>query len=409
MPTSHYPSSPKTLLIVDDNPTNLGVIADYLEDSGFAILIARDGESGVDKAMYALPDLILLDVMMPGIDGFETCRRLKSHETTKNIPVIFMTALSETEHKLDGFRAGAVDYVTKPLQQEEVLARITTHLQLRELTEQLEHKVWERTNELREAYGRLAKLDQAKSEFIQVTSHELRTPLAIIDGFTHLLKDEPGVIENATAQLYIDHILRGSHRLLDLLENILDVSRVDNALINPVYTQVNLYVLLELVCQRFEAASTTRNISLIRDSALQTLPIIEGDEELLSKAFYHLIVNAIKYTPDGGCVTVNGRFLPASTDTPEQVEIVVTDTGIGIGLDEQPLIFEKFYQTGEVALHSSGQTNFKGGGSGLGLTIVRGAILGHHGQIWVESAGYDEETCPGSQFYIRLPVTRPMP
>ncbi len=126
-----------TILIVDDNPTNLGVFVDYLEEHGFTTLVARNGESGLRRARYVQPDIILLDVMMPDIDGFETCRRLKANEITQDIPVIFMTALADAEDKVKGFEVGAVDYVTKPLEQKEVLARVTTHLRLRDLTRSL--------------------------------------------------------------------------------------------------------------------------------------------------------------------------------------------------------------------------------------------------------------------------------
>jgi two-component system sensor kinase FixL len=145
----------KTILIIDDNPANLGVLAKYLEESGFEVLVARNGKTGFEKARFVHPDLILLDIVMPGIDGFETCRRLKATENTKDIPVMFMTALTETEHKIKGFQVGAVDYITKPFQKEEVLVRVTTHLRLRELTEQLEQKVQERTRELTIANQRL--------------------------------------------------------------------------------------------------------------------------------------------------------------------------------------------------------------------------------------------------------------
>ena len=144
----------RTVLIIDDEPANLGVVSNYLESAGFGALIARDGESGLEKARYARPDLVLLDVLMPGIDGFETCRRLKATETTKDIPVIFMTALVETEHKVKGFQLGAVDYITKPFQHEEVLARVTTHLHIRNLTQSLQ----EQNAQLQEATEHNAEL-----------------------------------------------------------------------------------------------------------------------------------------------------------------------------------------------------------------------------------------------------------
>ena len=129
---------PPSILVVDDDPANLGVMFDYLKDLGFRVTVARDGESALEKARYGRPDLILLDLLMPKIDGFETCRRLKTDETLRNIPVIFMTALTETEDKVKGFQAGGVDYITKPFQQEEVLVRIKTHLALRAMQRQIE-------------------------------------------------------------------------------------------------------------------------------------------------------------------------------------------------------------------------------------------------------------------------------
>ena len=142
---------------------------------------------------------------------------------------------------------------------------------------------------------------------------------------------------------------------------------------------------------------------------LDDLPAIKGDMDALKKVFLHLLVNAIKYTPDGGQIIISGRALPVGErGLPDGgVELVVSDTGIGIDSDYHDLIFAKFYQTGEVAFHSSGKTKFKGGGPGLGLAIAKGVVETHGGQIWVESPGYDEDTCPGSHFHVVLPLTPP--
>lgn len=153
------------IVIVDDKPTNLGVLFDFLTDSGFKVLVAQDGESAIQKVEYAHPDLILLDVMMPGIDGFETCRRLKAQESTKDIPVIFMTALSETVDKVKGFNLGAVDYVTKPVQQEEVKARVTTHLKLRNLQKKLEAQNLQLQEEIEQRNKAEESLRQAEAKY----------------------------------------------------------------------------------------------------------------------------------------------------------------------------------------------------------------------------------------------------
>ncbi|HEY9893761.1 MAG TPA: response regulator, partial [Candidatus Sericytochromatia bacterium] len=153
------------IVIVDDKPTNLGVLFDFLTDSGFKVLVAQDGESAIQKVEYAHPDLILLDVMMPGIDGFETCRRLKENESTQDIPVIFMTALSDTAAKVKGFSLGAVDYVTKPVQQEEVKARVTTHLTIRNLQKRLQTQNLHLQQEIRERQQAEASRREAEEKY----------------------------------------------------------------------------------------------------------------------------------------------------------------------------------------------------------------------------------------------------
>lgn len=398
------PPSEHVLLVVDDNPTNLGVISDYLEGCGFKILVARDGESALQKAQLAHPDLILLDVMMPGIDGFETCRRLKASAETREIPVIFMTALSSAEEKVRGFEAGAVDYVTKPLYQEEVLARVTTHLRIRDLTrslqrfnQELEQLVQQRTAELRQAYWMLEKLDKSKADFIDVAAHELRTPLTLILGYARLLLENlpPGDVTN---RALLEGIIRGENRLHEIVNNLLDLSRIANEALEVHKAPTSLADIVRCVHNEFAPALRERNLTFTTVN-LEQLPIIQADTSLLSKVFYHLIMNAIKYTPDGGSITVSGRCV-----SEDIVEIVVSDTGIGIDPLYHRLIFEKFFQLGEVALHSSGKTRFKSGGPGLGLPIARGIVQAHGGRIWVESEGYDEQRCPGSHFHVCLPI-----
>ena len=161
------------ILIVDDNPTNLEMLFDFLADAGFTVLVAEDGESAIARAEYAPPDLILLDILMPEMDGFETCRRLKANARTKDIPIIFMTALTETVDKVKGLSLGAVDYVTKPLQHEEVLARIQLHLQLRNLTktlqdqnQRLEREISERQQAEQKIHEQAALLDIATDAII---------------------------------------------------------------------------------------------------------------------------------------------------------------------------------------------------------------------------------------------------
>ena len=394
--------SGNTILIIDDNPTNLGVLVDYLEAFGLEIMTARSGQDGLEKAVYFPPDLILLDVMMPGIDGFETCRRLKKNEVTRDIPVIFITALTNTEDKVVGFQVGAIDYITKPFQQAEVLARVTTHLQLRGLTEHLEQKVEERTEALNQAYQTLERLDKAKADFIDVMSHELRTPMTAVDGYTQLLKEYTTLSDDPQASDLMDKILIGSERMLGIINHIFDATRIENNVLTLRRVPLALDEVIGTVCQEFEPVLAQRELTLICDN-LKDLGMIEGDNRLLSKAFYHLIINAIKYTPNGGQISIAGRHKVLEAE-PLQIEIVIKDTGIGLDPEHHLLIFERFYQVAPVASHFSGATSYKGGGPGLGLTIAKSVISRHGGQVWVESEGQDEETFPGCRFFVRLPI-----
>ncbi len=765
-PTTETPNENEhTVLIVDDNPTNLGVLSNYLKEYGFRILVARSGDSALKRLEYVKSDIILLDVMMPGLNGFETCEKLKANEATKDIPVIFMTALAEAEDKIKGFKAGAVDYVTKPLQHEEVLVRVNTHLRIRDLTrnlqeqndrlqnmamdlyeananlskraiqletsnqvgqratsileleelvkqvvelirsrfgyyfvgvwllndsadtivlhagamadqrlslkqnlhlrvdnhdsiiawvcyvgetylaedvendpkylaldelphtrselaiplrvgtkiigvldiqsnkiagfdeedkvvlqtlsdqiaialrnaqlykleqqrrhwaesleqagrvlssdldlrlvpgrilellmdvvpygrgsvmirrgnelrtiahhgfpqdervnnmyvairpgdifermgqshrpvlvddvaadpgwkqvewlpldhswlgvplitkdkiigmisltrheakafsnsestlvlafsgqaaialenaglydeikglnESLEQKVAERTAELHKAYHVLEQLDKTKVDFIKVTSHELRTPLTAIRGNTQVLQMLIGKKDENITELF-SSIVSGVDRLHRIVNTMLDVVKIDSQVLEMHPKPTTIEPVIEKIQREFQADIKERQLTITRVD-LGQLPVIQADKELLYKVFYNLIVNAMKYTPDGKIITISGHTMQHET-IGAAIEVIVSDTGIGIDPEHHEQIFEKFYQTGEMALHSSGLTKFKGGGPGLGLAIVRGVVLAHGGKVWVESEKHDEEVCPGSHFHVVLPL-----
>jgi len=257
--------------------------------------------------------------------------------------------------------------------------------------------------ELTRALERLKRLDQTKSDFIQVSAHELRTPVAVLMGYAQMIQSSPPVQEDSQLQMLVEGLMTSTKRLERIFNNILDVSRVMTGGAQARRSPVSIPVLFDGVVSEFEQALEERNLTL-EIVGLQALPVYLGDPDLLHKAFYHLVNNSIKYTPDGGNIKVTGQEVEAP-ELGRCLEIAVEDTGIGIAPQDRELIFEKFYRTGEVALHSSGTTSFKGGGPGLGLTIAKGAALAHGGHIWAESPGYDEETCPGSRFVMQLPLT----
>jgi signal transduction histidine kinase len=195
-------------------------------------------------------------------------------------------------------------------------------------------------------------------------------------------------------------------RMEEVVENILDVAKIDSRSLDLFMSPLNMRFLIQQVVRRLEKEWVGRQL-VITVADMPGLPEVEADAEAMEKLFTHLLMNAVKYTPDGGFVRVEGRLYTANGDgraAPDAVEIIVSDTGIGIAPEVQELVFEKFFQTGKVMLHSSGKTSFKGGGSGIGLAIARGIVEAHNGRIWVESAGYDETECPGSAFHLILPI-----
>jgi signal transduction histidine kinase len=259
---------------------------------------------------------------------------------------------------------------------------------------------------MEEAHTKLQRLDRVKSDFISITSHELRTPLAIISGYSQMLMEDTGLSGDLAGKGIIEGIYNGSQRLHEIIDNMLEVAKIDMQELELQKGLVKLDQLLRQVCRGYAQAFRERDLKLRFDKKISDLPNIEGDFDALQKVFDHLLSNAIKYTPDGGTISITGNQIPEDTGEgpKEGVEIIVRDTGVGIDPRYQELIFTKFYQTGDVALHSTGKTKFKGGGAGLGLTIVRGFVEAHGGRVWADSPGYDEDTHPGSAFHVVLPI-----
>jgi signal transduction histidine kinase len=260
-------------------------------------------------------------------------------------------------------------------------------------------RLQEHTLELERMNQILKNIDKTKTNFIQISAHELRTPLTLIMGYSQMLEQD---MQDKPEQLALARgILEGSERMTDIVDSMLDVSRIDSNTLFLRKTGMRLDLLIKKVNKGFEKAFAERNIRMTVEG-LAELPLIPADPDMLQKVFHHIIMNAIKFTPDGGSINVSGNYLNGSE--PPQVEIAVRDTGIGIDPALHHLIFEKFNQTGDVLLHSSGKTKFKGGGPGLGLAIARGIVEAHGGRIWVESPGYNEQSNPGSTFYVSLPA-----
>lgn len=267
--------------------------------------------------------------------------------------------------------------------------------------DEMTSKLQERTLELEQTNETLKKIDKTKTNFIQISAHELRTPLTLIMGYSQMLEQD--LKENPEMQKLAQGILEGSERMADVVDSMLDVSRIDNNALILRKTSITLAPIIRKVQRNFQSAFNERQINF-ETEGLEKLPPIAADPDMLQKVFYHLMMNAIKYTPDGGDVKITGKFINGSE--PPHLEVTVSDTGIGIDPNMKDLIFQKFHQTGEVLLHSSGKTKFKGGGPGLGLAIARGIVVAHGGTIKVESPGHDEVKFPGSKFIVSLPAPK---
>lgn len=260
------------------------------------------------------------------------------------------------------------------------------------------------STELVEVQKKMEKLDHTKSNFISVAAHELKTPLTLIEGYTAMIREALKSDQKEMAVLpLLEGVFNGVRRLHTIIDDMIDVSLIDNNLLSLNFQPIWLNNIFQLLEQELRFSLQSRNLHFEIKPFDGSSDMIFADPERIHQALKNILINAIKYTPDGGKILVDGRLLPGF------VEITIADTGIGISVDDQDIIFSKFGQLEKTILHSSGKTKYKGGGPGLGLPIARGILDAHGGTIWVESDGHDELKCPGSVFHILLPFRTQSP
>jgi signal transduction histidine kinase len=355
-----------TILVVDDTPDNLVMMNDLLSDK-YKVKIANGGERALQIAMSASPpDLILLDIMMPEIDGYEVCRRLKRDPKTMNIPVIFLTARSEVEDETKGLELGAVDYITKPISPSIVMARVKNHLALKAMADVLQ----EANVELEKAKAVAEKANLAKSEFLSSMSHELRSPLNAILGFAQLMEfDSPSPTPSQKEN--IAQILQAGWHLLTLINEILDLAKVESGHVPLLEETVSLgEVMLE--CQgMIDPQAQQRGIDMIFPQ-FDTPYLVHADRIRLKQVLINLLSNAIKYNVKKGTVKVT-----CAESAPERTRVSIRDTGEGLSPEQLAQLFQPFNRLGQEA---GGEE-----GTGIGLVLAKRLVELMGGVIGVES------------------------
>jgi signal transduction histidine kinase len=430
----------KKILYIDDDPVNRSLINRLLTSYSFKMLEAQTGLEGITIARREKPDLILMDINMPGLDGHETTTRMRSLPSLENIPIIAVTARTTQGERELALAAGCDGYIPKPINVDNFPHQVMSYLEgyretitsgerehyLGQYSQKLVERLEAKIVALEEANRRLQKADKLKSDFITLTAHEFRTPITLVYGYARLLQStiRDSHLENLAEGMIGEltgKICQSVQRLNEAVNDILNISLIEADEMELEYQPVNLAKIINAALQELNPAKNNRILNITIEE-LDKLPLVMGDEERLQQAFWNILSNAIKFTPDGGSILVKGwvmnSFSSTSDDTfsspsafhnPEEGEgvvVLVRDTGIGIDPSEQKEIFEHFYIVGNTDYHTSSKTAFGGGGMGLGLPIACGIIKAHSGRIWVESAGRNVEKNLGSTFYVLLPLKK---
>ncbi|MBL1212576.1 MAG: hybrid sensor histidine kinase/response regulator [Ignavibacteriae bacterium] len=379
-----------TILIVDDSAANLGFLRDYLLMYKFKVLIAQDGQTALDLITQGeRPDLVMLDIMMPGMDGFEVCKRLKENEATVDVPVIFLSVLSEAADRLRGFEIGAVDYIDKPFQKEEVLARVTAQLTIRKQQQDLRREIKERTQaekQLQKYTEELKELNASKDKFFSIIAHDLKSPFTALLGFADYLTSQLDELSKDEVRECSTNIYKSAQGVFNLLENLLHWSSMQTGRIEFAPMSFNLNKLIDETFILYQVNAFKKKITLVNE--MNASVEVYADRKMVETILRNLISNAIKYTPAGGEVGISAK------PNEEKVEIAVSDTGVGISTEQMAALFK-------IDEDQNGIGPNKEMGTGIGLILCKEFVNKNNGKIWVES-----KMGEGSKFIFSLPVIK---
>ncbi|HVU18137.1 MAG TPA: hybrid sensor histidine kinase/response regulator [Candidatus Didemnitutus sp.] len=362
-----FSEKPGDILVVDDTPANLQLLVGMLKEQGWKVRPVPSGEMALRAVNASPPDLILLDITMPGMDGFEVSRQLKNNPATRSIPIIFISALDETEQKVRAFAAGGVDYVTKPFQLTEVEARVRTQLEMRRQRVALER-----------SYEQLREMERLRDDLTHMIAHDMRTPLLGLQLAIELLAMPPTAGGEPPVDI-MKHARSAVATLIEMVNQMLDVSRLESGKITPHRISADLVPLVAQSVESIRLLAGTRTLTV----APMTSALLETDAELIARVLANLLGNAVKFTLPNGTINVT------LNETPAMWRVAVTDDGPGIAPENHRKIFEKFGQA-----HTQQQRK----GTGLGLTFAKLAVESLGGTIGVRSA-----PGAGSTFWFELP------
>jgi two-component system sensor histidine kinase/response regulator len=357
------------ILIVDDTPDNLRLLTGILEGLGYEVRPATSGAQALQAAEHAPPDLVLLDVTMPEMNGYEVCRRFKENPNLKDVPIIFLTALSDIADKVKAFEVGGLDYITKPFHLEEVQARVRTHLALRSANVKLAT-----------SYAKLQQLEQLRDDLVQMVVHDMRSPLVVLAGHLEFLHDECEKLgPEAAADLLA--AMRGAQTVARMANDLLDVSRLEEGKLRLVSAEHDLGRLADEVSASLRGYERGRNIELL----VEAPTVAACDASLVRRILENLLSNAIKHTPTGSAIQIS----VSSRD--QRVRVAISDRGPGVPPEARSKIFEKFGM-----MTARAQDRYHS--SGVGLAFCKLAVEAHGGSIGVESREPN-----GSTFWFELP------
>ena len=407
------------ILYVEDDPASVALVRRVLENEGCQVVSVSDGLSAIEIAKREMPDMILMDINISGLDGYEVTTRLRSIQQMQEVPIVAVTAATLKGDRERALIAGCNGYIPKPIDVDRFADQLCSFLlgtredvesaeakaeYLVEYSHRLVDRLERKIRELETAHAELQRVEKMKSDFIILASHELRTPLSSAYGHTQLLLQNPEIPgaldEEGSPRYLLQRISAATQRLDQVFDEIRNVSLIDADRLDLAQEPVMLKPLVYSVVENLQSLGPRRNLQF-ESEGLADLAVISGDSKRLYQAVWNVVSNAMKCTPDGGRIRITGEQLE------DVVHLSVQDTGVGIPPDERERIFDRFYVLEDTMYHHSSKTAFKGGGLGLGLAVARGIIKAHGGRIWAESEGYDEERLPGSIFHILLPLPEP--